>query len=91
MNTTDENGKVKSMTAQGLLLNQSGQDFLLTTESRQGLKTHRLIVLQRIDGEWQQLTGIQEEACRESCRYTGLVSTQTLEPPMIGMAYSNGW
>ncbi len=55
------------MTTQGLLVeNQNGQEFLLTTESRQGLKTHRLIVLQRINGEWQQLTGIQEVACRES-------------------------
>lgn len=54
------------MTTQGLLVNQDGQDYLLTTESRQGLKTHRLIVLRRIHGEWQQLTGIREEACRES-------------------------
>lgn len=54
------------MTTQGLFINQNGQDFLLTTESRQGMKTHRLIVLQRIKGEWQQLTGIQEQACRES-------------------------
>ncbi|MDH5740662.1 MAG: hypothetical protein OEY77_10100 [Nitrospira sp.] len=54
------------MTTQGLFINQNGQDFLLTTESRRGLKSHRLIVLQRINGEWQRLTGIQEEACRES-------------------------
>jgi hypothetical protein len=67
MSTTNENGEVKSMTTQGLLVeNQNGQDFLLTTESRQGVKTHRLIVLQRIDGEWQRLTGIQEEARCES-------------------------
>ncbi len=55
------------MATQGLLVdNQNGQEFLLTTESRQRLKTHRLMVLQRINGEWQQLTGIQEEARRES-------------------------
>ncbi|MDH5740473.1 MAG: hypothetical protein OEY77_09130 [Nitrospira sp.] len=65
--TTNENGEVKGMTTQGLLVeNQKGQDFLLTAESRQELKTHRLIVLQRINGEWQRLTGIQEEAYRES-------------------------
>ncbi|MGE0467921.1 MAG: hypothetical protein AB7L09_09650 [Nitrospira sp.] len=55
------------MTTQGLLVqNQNGQEFLLTTESRQRLKSHRLVVLQQIDGEWKQLTGIQEEGCRES-------------------------
>jgi len=55
------------MTTQGLLVeNQNGQEFLLRTESRQGLKTHRLIVLQRINGEWQQVIGMKEGACRES-------------------------
>ena len=54
------------MTTQGLFINQNGQDFLLTTEFHHEMKTHRLIVLQRVKGEWQQLTGIQEKACRES-------------------------
>lgn len=55
------------MTTQGLLVeNQNGQEFLLKTESRQGLKAYRLMVLQRINGEWQQVIGIKEEACRES-------------------------
>lgn len=54
------------MTTRGLFINQNGQDFLLTAESRQGLKAHRMIVLQRVNGEWQHLTEIQEEACRES-------------------------
>ncbi|NJN37408.1 MAG: hypothetical protein HC794_10675 [Nitrospiraceae bacterium] len=54
------------MTTQGLFINQNGQDFLLTTEFHHEMKTHRLIVLQRVKGEWQQLTGIQENACRES-------------------------
>jgi hypothetical protein len=55
------------MSTQGLLVeNHNGQDFLLTTESRMGMKTHRLVVLQRINGKWQQLNGTVERECRES-------------------------
>jgi hypothetical protein len=55
------------MNARGLLVeDHNGQDFLLTTESRVGLKTHRLVVLQRINGQWQQVKGTEELACREA-------------------------
>ena len=54
------------MNPRGLLVeDHNGQDFLLTTESRGGMKTHRLVVLQRISGQWQQVTGTEELACRE--------------------------
>jgi hypothetical protein len=55
------------MNAQGLLVeDHNGQDFLLTTESRVGMKAHRLVVLQRINGQWQQVKGPEELTCRES-------------------------
>lgn len=55
------------MTIHGLLVeDHNGQDFLLTTESCAEVNTHRLIVLQRINGRWQRLDGMQESACRES-------------------------
>lgn len=54
------------MNARGLLVeDRNGQDFLLTTESRVGMKTHRLVVLQRINGQWQQVKGTEALACRE--------------------------
>jgi hypothetical protein len=55
------------MNARGLLVeDHNGQDFLLTTESRVGMKTHRLVVLQRINGQWRRVKGTEELACRES-------------------------
>jgi hypothetical protein len=54
------------MTTPGLLIEDyNGQDYLLTTESRAGVNTHRLAVLQRVNGQWKHLNGIQESACRE--------------------------
>jgi len=54
------------MTTPGLLVEDyNGQDYLLTTESRAGVNTHRLAVLQRVNGQWKHLNGIQESACRE--------------------------
>jgi hypothetical protein len=55
------------MSTNGLLVeNHNGQDFLLTTESCMGIEAPRLVVLQRINGEWQPLNGTAEQACRES-------------------------
>lgn len=54
------------MTTPGLLVEDyNGQDYLLTTESRAGVNTHRLAVLQRVNGQWKHLNGIQASACRE--------------------------
>ena len=54
------------MHARGLLVeDHNGQDFLLTSESHVGMKTHRLVVMQRINGQWQRVKGIEEVACRE--------------------------
>ncbi len=54
------------MTTPGLLVEDyNGQDYLLTTESRAGVNTHRLVVLQRVNGQWKHLNGVQESACRE--------------------------
>jgi hypothetical protein len=54
------------MITPGLLVEDyNGQDYLLTTESRAGVNTHRLAVLQRVNGEWKHLNRIQESACRE--------------------------
>lgn len=55
------------MNAQGLLVKaQDGQDLLLTTEPRVGGEGHRLAVLQRVNGTWKQVDGIQESVFRES-------------------------
>lgn len=55
------------MHARGLLVEDyHGQDFLLTTESGAGMKTHRLVVLQRLNGQWRQVKGTEEVACREA-------------------------
>jgi len=93
------------MTTQGLLVeNQNGRDFPLTTESRQGLKTHRSIVLQRINGEWQQVTGMKEGACRESliaafvdffvdiCRVLNSTNSELVTPraPISRRAHAQG-
>ncbi|TKB68851.1 MAG: hypothetical protein E8D52_07670 [Nitrospira sp.] len=54
------------MTTPGLLVEDyNGQDYLLTTESRAGVNTHRLVVLQRVNRQWKHLNGVQESACRE--------------------------
>ncbi len=54
------------MTTPGLLVEDyNGQDYLLTTESRTGVNTYRLVVLQRVNGQWKHLNGLQESACRE--------------------------
>ena len=54
------------MTTPGLLVEDyNGQDYLLTTEPRAGVNTPRLAVLQRVNGQWKHLNGIQESACRE--------------------------
>ncbi len=54
------------MTTPGLLVEDyNGQDYLLTTESRAGVNTHRLVVLQRVNGQWKHLNRTQESACRE--------------------------
>ncbi|MEK6785912.1 MAG: hypothetical protein AABY61_10565 [Nitrospirota bacterium] len=54
------------MTTPGLLVEDyNGQDYLLTTESHAGVNTHRLVVLRRINGQWQQVTGTEELARRE--------------------------
>ena len=54
------------MTTPGLLIEDyKGQDYLLTTEPRAGVNTPRLAVLQRVNGQWKHLNGIQESACRE--------------------------
>jgi hypothetical protein len=53
--------------AQGLLIqDHTGEDYLLTTQPREGTKAHQLVVLQKIDGEWRCLKDTQEPACRES-------------------------
>ena len=55
------------MNARGLLVeNHNGLDFLLTTEFRAGMKTHRLVVLQRINGKWERVNGTEGSALRES-------------------------
>ena len=55
------------MTTYGLLVeDHRRQNFLLTTESCPKMKTHRLVVLHRIDDTWQPVTGMQAQTCRES-------------------------
>ncbi len=55
------------MTTHGLLVeNHQGQKFLLTTEPCPKTKTHRLVVLRRIDDTWESMTGSQAQAYRES-------------------------
>lgn len=55
------------MNARGLLVeDHNGQDFLLTTESHVGMKSHRLVALQRINGRWQRLNETQESVRREA-------------------------
>jgi hypothetical protein len=55
------------MIARGLLVEgPNGEDFLLTTEPHRGSETHRLVVLQKINGQWERLDGIQGAACREA-------------------------
>ena len=54
------------MIVRGLLVEGlNGEDFLLATE-QSDMKTHRLVVLQRINGTWERLNGTQASVCRES-------------------------
>jgi|CXWL01.1.fsa_nt_gi hypothetical protein len=55
------------MNAQGLLVEgPKGEKFLLTTEPHLEMKTHRLVVMQRLNGKWEHMKEIQELACREA-------------------------
>lgn len=54
------------MHVRGLLVeDHNGQDFLLGTESRAGMRRHQLVALQRINGQWKPVKGPEESACRE--------------------------
>lgn len=54
------------MTTHGLLIeDHQGQHFLLTTKPCTQTKTHRLVVLQRIDDRWVPVRGRITETCRE--------------------------
>lgn len=54
------------MHVRGLLVeDHNGQDFLLSTESRVRMRRHQLVALQRINGQWKQVKGPEELACRE--------------------------
>ncbi|CUS35268.1 hypothetical protein [Candidatus Nitrospira nitrificans] len=54
------------MHVRGLLVeDHNGQDFLLSTESRTGMRRHQLVALQRINGQWKPVKGPEESACRE--------------------------
>lgn len=54
------------MHVRGLLVeDHNGQDFLLSTESRAGMRRHQLVALQRINGQWKPVKGPEESACRE--------------------------
>jgi hypothetical protein len=55
------------MIAQGLLVEgPNGEDFLLTIAPHRGSETHRLVVLQEINGRWERVDGIQGAARREA-------------------------
>jgi len=55
------------MIAQGFLVGgPNGENFLLTTELYFEMKTHRLVVMQKLNGKWEHMKGIQESACREA-------------------------
>ena len=56
------------MITQGLLMeDHRGQNFLLATERCTRTKTHRLVVLQRIDDKWEPvMMGQQSEAYLQS-------------------------
>ena len=55
------------MTVQGLLVKgTNGEDYLLTTEPNHGTRTHRLVVVKRVNGQWKPVDGSQALACREA-------------------------
>jgi hypothetical protein len=55
------------MTAQGLLVKgTNGEDYLLTTEPNRGTRTHRLVVLKKVNDQWESMEGIEEVGCREA-------------------------
>ncbi len=55
------------MIAQGLLVTgTNGEDYLLTTEPNHGAHTRRLIVTQKVNGQWTPVEGVQEVVCREA-------------------------
>lgn len=55
------------VTAQGFLVKgTNGEDYLLTTEPNRGTRTHRLVVVKKVNGQWIPVEGVQELACREA-------------------------
>ncbi len=55
------------VTAQGFLVKGTdGEDYLLTTEPNRGARTHRLMVVKKVNGQWMPVEGVQELACREA-------------------------
>lgn len=55
------------MTAQGLLVKgTNGEDYLLTTEPNHGTRTHRLMVVKKVNEQWKPVEGVQELGCREA-------------------------
>jgi hypothetical protein len=55
------------MTAQGLLVKGThGEDYLLKTEQAPGTSIHRLIVLKKINDQWEPVEGALEGASREA-------------------------
>lgn len=55
------------MIAQGLLVEgPNGESFLLATEPDLAMETHRLVVMQKLNGKWEPLEGMRESACREA-------------------------
>lgn len=55
------------MTPRGLLIESyHGQEFLLAVEPCKGMKAYQLVVLEKINGVWKRVKGIQESAIRET-------------------------
>jgi hypothetical protein len=53
--------------AQGLLVEgPNGENFLLATEPDLAMETHRLVVMQKLNGKWEPLEGMRESVCREA-------------------------
>ncbi len=54
------------VTTQGLLVKGThGEDYLLTTEANRGMRTHRLVVLKKVNDQWKSVEGTEELVCRE--------------------------
>ena len=54
------------MTTQGLLVKGThGEDYLLTTEANRGTRSHRLLVLKKVNEQWKAVEGTEELVCRE--------------------------